>query len=89
MVHITKAKFLRTSIYVPPLPEQRAIVAKIEQLFSELDNGIENLKAAKDQSIPRIPSIRMRSAAGFNQTGKDPSLKQASGRPSVVPDGYT
>ena len=30
-----------------PLPEQRAIVAKIEQLFSELDNGITNLKAAK------------------------------------------
>ncbi|MFW6209757.1 MAG: restriction endonuclease subunit S, partial [Spirochaetota bacterium] len=49
MVHITKAKFLRTLIYVPPLPEQRAIVAKIEQLFSELDNGIENLKAAKEQ----------------------------------------
>jgi len=32
-----------------PLPEQRAIVAKIEQLFSELDNGIANLKAAKDK----------------------------------------
>ena len=32
-----------------PLPEQRAIVAKIEQLFSELDNGITNLKAAKDK----------------------------------------
>ena len=34
-------------IPLPPLPEQRAIVAKIEQLFSELDNGIANLKAAK------------------------------------------
>jgi len=34
---------------IPPLPEQRAIVAKIEQLFSELDNGIANLKAAKDK----------------------------------------
>jgi type I restriction enzyme S subunit len=30
-----------------PLPEQRAIVAKIEKLFSDLDNGIANLKAAK------------------------------------------
>ncbi len=30
-----------------PLPEQRAIVAKIEQLFSELDHGIANLNAAK------------------------------------------
>jgi len=36
-------------IPLAPLPEQRAIVAKIEQLFSELDNGIANLKAAKDK----------------------------------------
>ncbi|HOQ79453.1 MAG TPA: restriction endonuclease subunit S, partial [Candidatus Cloacimonadota bacterium] len=32
-----------------PLPEQRAIVAKIEELFSELDSGIDSLKKAKDQ----------------------------------------
>lgn len=32
---------------IAPLPEQRAIVSKIEQLFSELDHGIANLKAAK------------------------------------------
>ena len=34
---------------MPPLPEQRAIVAKIEQLFSDLDNGIANLKKAQEQ----------------------------------------
>ena len=34
---------------IAPLPEQRAIVAKIEQLFSDLDNGIANLKSAKDK----------------------------------------
>ncbi len=34
---------------LPPLPEQHQIVAKIEELFSELDNGIENLKKARDQ----------------------------------------
>ena len=33
--------------FVPPVPEQRAIVAKIERLFSELESGIENLKTAK------------------------------------------
>jgi len=32
---------------LPPLLEQKAIVAKIEQLFSELDNGIANLKTAQ------------------------------------------
>lgn len=36
-------------INFPPLPEQRTIVAKIEQLFSELDNGIANLKTAQEQ----------------------------------------
>ena len=34
---------------LPPLPEQHRIVAKIEELFSELDNGIENLKKAREQ----------------------------------------
>ena len=34
---------------IPPLPEQHQIVAKIEELFSELDNGIENLKKAREQ----------------------------------------
>ena len=34
---------------MPPLPEQRAIVSKIELLFSELDNGIANLKLAQEQ----------------------------------------
>lgn len=32
---------------LPPLLEQKAIVAKIEQLFSELDNGVTNLKTAQ------------------------------------------
>lgn len=37
------------SIPLPPLPEQRAIAAKIEQLFSDLDDGIANLKEAKEK----------------------------------------
>jgi len=49
MVHVTKTKFEKTPIYLPPLPEQRAIVSKIELLFSELDNGIANLKLAQEQ----------------------------------------
>jgi len=36
-------------ISLAPLPEQRAIVAKIEALFSELDSGIQNLKTAQAQ----------------------------------------
>ena len=36
-------------IPLPPLPEQRAIVKKIEALFSSLDAGIADLKKAQDQ----------------------------------------
>ncbi len=34
---------------LPPLAEQQRIVAKIEELFSELDKGIETLKTAQEQ----------------------------------------
>jgi type I restriction enzyme S subunit len=34
---------------IVPILEQKAIVSKIEQLFSELDNGIENLKIAQNK----------------------------------------
>lgn len=36
-------------ILVPPFSEQQRIVTKIEELFSELDNGIESLKVAQQQ----------------------------------------
>lgn len=34
---------------LPPLPEQHRIVAKIEELFSELDKSVESLKTAQQQ----------------------------------------
>ncbi len=36
------------SVPIPPTNEQRRIVAKIEELFSELDKGIESLKTARE-----------------------------------------
>lgn len=50
MKNITGVKDLKLiSITIPPLPEQHQIVAKIEELFSELDNGIANLKKVRQQ----------------------------------------
>ena len=36
-------------LVVPSIEEQKRIVAKIEELFSELDNGVETLKKIKQQ----------------------------------------
>ena len=41
-----KKKFL-----LPSLVEQKAIISKIEELFSDLDKGIDDLKKAKDQMV--------------------------------------
>jgi type I restriction enzyme, S subunit len=49
MVHVTKGKFEATEIPYPPKSIQQQIVAKIEELFSELDKGIEELKTAQQQ----------------------------------------
>ena len=46
---ISGKNLARIRLPLPPLNEQRRIVAKIEELFSELDKGIENLKQARAQ----------------------------------------
>ncbi len=42
-------KLSQLSIPLPPLSEQHRIVAKIEELFSEIDKGVEQLQAARAQ----------------------------------------
>jgi type I restriction enzyme S subunit len=46
---ISGTAFGKLPLPFPPLPEQHRIVSKTEELFSELDNGIENLKKAQEQ----------------------------------------
>ena len=47
--NISSGKIEEMEIPLPPLEEQQRIVAKIEELFSELDKGIESLKTAQQQ----------------------------------------
>ena len=47
--NISSSKIEEIEIELPPLAEQHRIVCKIEELFSELDKGIENLKTARAQ----------------------------------------
>lgn len=46
---LTQGALKRIPFPLPPLAEQQRIVAKIEELFSELDKGIETLKTAQQQ----------------------------------------
>lgn len=46
---VRKTDIEEIQIPIPPLPEQEQIVAKIEELFSELDAGVENIKTAQEQ----------------------------------------
>lgn len=46
---LTKSNLVDIPFILPPLPEQHAIVSKIEELFSELDNGKQQLLAAQQQ----------------------------------------
>ncbi len=47
--NLKREHILEHQLALPPLAEQRRIVAKIEELFSDLDKGIENLKLAQAQ----------------------------------------
>lgn len=42
-------QYSKIKVKIPSLPEQEKIVARIEELFSELDNGVETLKKTKQQ----------------------------------------
>ncbi len=42
-------QYSKIKIAVPPLPEQECIVARIEELFSELDKAVETLRTTKQQ----------------------------------------
>ena len=44
---ITLNSLNEIDIHLPPIETQQAIVSKIEELFSELDKGIEDLKTAQ------------------------------------------
>ncbi len=46
---ISLKAFSQLEIPIPPLPEQLTIVSKIEELFSELDNGKQQLETAQQQ----------------------------------------
>ena len=64
---------------IAPLPEQRTIVSKIEQLFSDLDNGIENFKKAQAQFNIYRQSV-LKAACEGRLVPTEAELARAEGR---------
>ena len=46
---LNKSRFSELSFPIPPFQEQERIVEKIEELFSDVDQGVESLKTAQKQ----------------------------------------
>lgn len=46
---LNKGRFELLEMFLPPLAEQHRIVARLEELFTNLDKGIETLKTAQQQ----------------------------------------
>lgn len=42
-------QYSKIKVSIPPIPVQEQIVSRIEELFSELDNGVETLRKTKQQ----------------------------------------
>ena len=73
---ITKDIVKNLEIPVPPLDEQERIVARIEELFSQLDSGVETLRKTKQQLAVYRQAVLKEAFAGF--TDKKPIREMSS-----------
>ena len=65
---INLANLKSIAVPLPPLPEQRAIVARIEELFSELDHAVSSLKSAQAKlDIYRQAVLKKAFEGGFTK----------------------
>ena len=59
--------FAKKEFLLPPLPIQRAIVAKIEELFSSLDRGIADLTKAQEQLVVYRQAVLKKAFEGHKE----------------------
>jgi len=87
---VNKSSFNSVEIEIAPLPIQRAIVSKIEALFSDLDNGIANFKKAQEQlKIYRQAVLKKAFEGGFLITNKELRITNEENHSSDnLPNGW-
>ena len=74
-------QYSKIKVSIPPIPVQEQIVAKIEELFSELDNGVETLRKTKQQlAVYRQAVLK----DAFSHIAEKKTIREAS---SVVTSG--
>ena len=83
--HVDPNLLWNYQLLIPPLPEQLAIVAKIEELFRELDKGVENLKCAQQQL--KVYRQSLLKAAFENKVFPKHLLKDVSEKIQIGPFG--
>lgn len=66
--HVNQELLKSFEIPVPPLPEQERIVARIEELFSELDKAVETLKKTKEQLAVYRQAVLKEAFDGITKT---------------------
>lgn len=77
-----------TLIPYPPLSTQQAIVSKIEELFSELDQGIAALKKAQEQLKTYRQSVLKWAFEGKLLAIKNEELKIKNQKEGELPEGW-
>ena len=79
LAHITKGKFERSEILLPPLAEQHRIVEAIENYFSRLDKAVEALERVK-ANLKRYRASVLKAAVEGRLVPTEAELAKAEGR---------
>jgi type I restriction enzyme, S subunit len=79
LAHITKGKFESSEIPLPPLDQQKRIVAEIEKQFSRLDEAVANLRRVKAK-LKRYKAAVLKSAVEGRLVETEAELARREGR---------
>ncbi|BAY94967.1 MULTISPECIES: restriction endonuclease subunit S [unclassified Tolypothrix] len=80
---LTKSALISAPYVLPPLPEQHRIVTKIEELFTQLDAGVELLKKVKAK-LKRYRQAVLKAAVEGNLTKEWREANQGELEPASV-----